>query len=69
MLRKHFRQTVKLFLDISRKFKVFVVNRIEMTRDHTGIHQWHYIGTKVNPADYSSRGIDVANDKAVQKWF
>ena len=53
----------------SRKFKVFVANRIEMIRDHTEIHQWYYIGTKDNPADYSSRGIDVANDQTVQKWF
>ena len=53
----------------SRKFKVFVANRIELIRDHTDIHQWHYVGTKDSPADYSSRGIDVANDQAVQKWF
>ena len=53
----------------SRKFKVFVADRIELIRDHTDIHQWHYVGTKDNPADYSSRGIDVANDQAVQKWF
>ena len=38
-----------------------------MIRDHTDTHQWDYIGTKDNPADYSSRGINVANDKAVQK--
>ena len=44
-----------------------VANRIEMIRDHTDTHQWDYIGTKDNPADYSSRGINVANDKAVQK--
>ena len=53
----------------SRKFKVFVANRIEMIRDHTEIYQWYYIGTKDNPAGYSSRGIDVANDQTVQKWF
>ena len=53
----------------SRKFKVFVASKIELIRDHTDIHQWHYVGTKDNPADYSSRGIDVANDQAVQKWF
>ena len=53
----------------SKKFKVFVANRIEMIRDHTAIRQWHYIGTKDNPADYSSRGIDVANNQAVQNWF
>ena len=52
----------------SRKFKVFVADRIELIRDHTDIHQWHYVGTKDNPSDYSSRGIDVANDQTVQKW-
>ena len=48
---------------------MFVVNKIEIIRDYTEIHQWHYIGTKDNPADYSSRGTDEANDQAVQKWF
>ena len=38
----------------SKKFKVFLASRIEMIRDHTTIHQWHYIGAKDNPADYSS---------------
>ena len=53
----------------SRKFKVFVATRIELIRDHTDIHQCHYVDTKDNPADYSSRGIDVANDQAASKWF
>ena len=53
----------------SRKFKVFVVNKIELIRGHPDVHQLHYVSTKDNPADYSSRGIDVANDQAVQKWF
>ena len=44
----------------------------EQDRDDQGSHsinQWHNIGTKDNPEDYSSRGIDVVNDKAVQKRF
>ena len=48
---------------------MFVASKIELIRDHTDKHQWHYVGTKDNPADYSSRGIDVANDQAVQKWL
>lgn len=40
-----------------------------MIKSHTDLHQWHYTGSKCNPADYSSRGIDVADDKALQKWF
>ena len=35
-----------------------------MTKDYTDSHQCHYIGSKDNPADYSSRGIDEANEKA-----
>ena len=53
----------------SRKFKVFVANKIEMIKNHTYVHQWHYVGTKDNPADYSSRGIDEAKDKVVQNGF
>ena len=48
---------------------MLVAKRIEIIRDHTVIQQWRYIGTKDNSADYSSRGIAVANDQAVQKWF
>ena len=48
---------------------MFVANRIKIIRDYTDIHQWHYIGTKHNPEDYSSRGMDVTSDKAIQKWF
>ena len=72
MLRKHFGQSEVVLgynQNESRKFKVFVANRIEMIRDHTDINQWHYVGTKDNPANYSSRGIDRANDQAVQRWF
>ena len=48
---------------------MFVGSKIELIKDHTDIHQWHYVGTKDNPADYSSRGIDVGNDQPVQKWL
>ena len=73
MLGKQFWTDIEVVLGYirnkSRKFKVFVANKIEMIRDHTDIHQWHYTGTKDNSADYSSRSIDVANDQAIQKWF
>ena len=48
---------------------MLLANTKEMIRDQTDIHQWHYVGTKNIPEDYSSRGIDVVNDQAVQKWF
>ena len=33
---------------------MFVAKGIEMVKDHTDIHQQHYIGTSDNPGNHSS---------------
>ena len=43
----------------SKKFKIFVANRIELIQEHSEAEQWHYVNTKENPADYVSRGISM----------
>ena len=43
----------------ARRFHVFVGNRVQEIRDKTSPEQWHYIGTKENPADVASRGSSV----------
>ena len=53
----------------SRKFKVFVANRVEIIRENSCDSQWFHVNTKENPADYCSRGIDVINTKATGTWF
>lgn len=40
----------------SRRFKVFVANRVAFIRRNTEVSQWKYINTKSNPADIASRG-------------
>ena len=45
----------------SRRFKIFVANRVQFIRDNTDIEQWHYISTHNNPADDVSRGLDSKN--------
>ena len=46
-----------------------MANRVELIKDHLDKSQWHYISQKQNPADYSSRGIDVFNDDKVKMWY
>lgn len=40
----------------SRRFHVFVANRIQQIRDHTEPFQWNYVSSGENPADIASRG-------------
>ena len=53
----------------SRKFKIFVVNRVEMIKEGSDPSQWFYVNSKENPADYSSRGVKTNNVNAVKMWF
>ena len=53
----------------SRKFKVFVANRVEIIRENSHDSHRFYVNTKANPADYCSRGIDVNKTKTTETWF
>jgi len=39
----------------TRRFHVFVGNRVQEISERTSPSQWHYVGTKSNPADIASR--------------
>ena len=48
----------------SKKFKIFIVNRIELIRENADPKQWFYVPTKENPGGDSSRGLkDVHSEK------
>ena len=53
----------------SRKFKIFVANRVEMIKEDSDPTQWFYVSSKENPADYSSRGVEANNVNVVKTWF
>ena len=40
-------------LDLSRRFHIFVPNRLQVLQDATSIEHWKYVDTKLNPADHA----------------
>ena len=45
----------------SKRFPVFVANRLAIIKNHTSVEQWHHVPSKQNPADIASRGWKRAN--------
>lgn len=43
----------------SRRFQIFFANRVQQIQDHTSPDQWHFVDTKLNPADHASRGLSA----------
>ena len=52
----------------SRRFHVFVSNRIQEVHDHTNSGQWRYVESKENPADEASRGMK-AQELQQSRWI
>ena len=44
----------------SRRFHVFVANRVQHICDLSKEEQWHYVPSEDNPADHASRGLGVS---------
>ena len=52
----------------SRRFHVYVANRVQEIQDKTSPKQWRYIETRSNPADDASCGL-CAGDIPNSKWI
>ena len=52
----------------SRRFHVFVANRVQDIQDNTSIDQWRYVESKQNPADEASRGMK-AQEILDSRWI
>ena len=52
-----------------RRFHMFVSNRVQQIREMTGRHQWNYIDTKLNPGDFTSRGMTADDIKDSSEWW
>ena len=53
----------------TKKFKIFVANRIQQIHEGSKISQWRYVPSKMNPADDASRGLDANKNTSSSKWF
>ena len=53
----------------SRRFHVFVANRVQQIRDYTDPMQWMFVRTEENPADDASRGITPHELMTTSKWL
>ena len=52
----------------SKRFHVYVANRVQQIRDTTNPKDWNYITTDENPADHASRGL-YADELMSSNWF
>ena len=52
----------------TRRFHVFVANRIQQIRNFSNPEQWYYVNTSMNPADLASRGMSAVRMAEESLW-
>ncbi|KAM9385740.1 LOW QUALITY PROTEIN: glutamate receptor 3-like [Pholidichthys leucotaenia] len=52
----------------TRRFYVYVNNRVQRIRRSSSPHQWHYVATNQNPADHATRSV-AAGLLSNTNWF
>lgn len=52
----------------SRRFYLYVHNRVQCIRQSSRQEQWHYVRTEENPADHASRSVPACH-LAQTSWF
>ena len=53
----------------TKRFKVFVANRIATIHEHSEPDQWRHVPTKLNPADIASRGVAASDTTSITRWL
>jgi hypothetical protein len=51
------------------RFHTFVANRVTTIQEGSTLDQWRYVPTQDNPADATSRGINVDDQRATKQWL
>ena len=55
--------------NVSKKFHLFVANRIQAIHDASDVSQWRYVPSEENPADDGSRGQTIQKFVENKRWF
>ena len=53
----------------TKRFQVYVANRVQEIRNKSNRNQWNYVKTKDNPADIASRGVSPKELAKNYTWF
>ena len=53
----------------SRRFHVFVANRVQQIREHSSPGQWRYVKSEENPSDLASRGLIARDLQVSELWW
>ena len=53
----------------TKRFPVFVANRVQFIRESTNPSQWRYVESKCNPADDASRGLSGTQFVQQRRWI
>ena len=53
------RTTLQCIQNNTKQFPVFVANRLAIICEHTSTNSWKYVPSKLNPADFATRGISA----------
>ena len=53
----------------TKKFNIFVANRIQQIHEGCNVSQWRYVPSKIKPADDASGGLDANKNTSSSKWF
>ena len=60
--------TLQYIQNESKRFKVFVANRISEIRQHSDTNQWRHISGDLNPADDMTRELSISDIGTNSRW-